>query len=125
MRLLGLTRLLLSRIIEICAGENVIIINCIVHLLLLVSEFVLLVSIVVHVIELARILVRLVRVHVRRSCSGERVHSGLHHRRTALHLVLIVGVVWWPYRTFLNLLILTLYSLMSLTCRHIEILINM
>ena len=125
MRLLGLLRLLLSRVVEICAGENVIIINCIIHLLLLVSEFVLLVPIVVHVIELARILVRLVRVHVRRAGCGERVHSGLHHRGTALHLVLIVGVVWCPDRTFLNLLILTLHSLVRLTCRHIEILINM
>lgn len=108
--------LLWSGIIEIVTGKNVIIINCMVQLLLLVSLLVLLVSIMVHVIHLTTCSHRCVGLHIRGACRHKRSER-LQLRRAALHRVkAITG------RVLLHLLVLW-QSLWS--AGHIEILVHM
>ena len=114
--------LLLPCVVEVIADKDVIIINCMIQLLLSISLLVLLVAVVIYVIAFAHLFERLVWFHIRVASCRERVYRLLHHRRTILHLMLIVWLVRSSNRTFLYCLIWALHYL--LTCVHIEILIN-
>lgn len=108
--------LLITWIVEVVAEEYVVIINCMVQLLFLISLLIFLITVVIHIVYLLPcIIVRLVRFNLRRHRIAEWIPH--HLRRTSLDLG--IKLIRLSNRTFLDLHRLILLHVLLLGLHHI------